>query len=431
MDNKEIAPKTHVLVIPFPGQGHINPLIQFSKRLAFKGLKVTLVIFSDMEVHQTQFSLIKIETISHNSEGDNKTKCLDGSNPKGDNKTKCLDGSFFKNFQDILSTKLPEFIAKQTKDGSLVSCIVEFGVAGASFFTQSCAVTAIYYNVNEGKLKIPVEKPSELPSFVYNTKDYPFVLKIVCNQFSNFREADWIFINTFNMLEEEVMNWMTSIRAIKAIGPTIPSVYVGKQLEDDKEYGCTLLNSNIDCVGWLNSKETGSVVFVSFGSAAALREEQFTELAWGLKRSNRYFLWVVGKTEEIKLPSNFVQETSEKGLVVPWCPQLEVLAHKSVGCFLTHCGWNSTIEALSLGVPMIAMPQWTDQTTNAKFITDVWKVGEEIELCIKEIMVGEKGSEMRNNSDRWKKLANEAVDTGGSSDKSIDEFVEKLVHMSG
>ncbi|KAF2298327.1 hypothetical protein GH714_022291 [Hevea brasiliensis] len=425
MDNKEIAPKTHVLVIPFPSQGRINPLIQFSKRLAFKGVKVTLVIFSDMEVHQTQFSLIKIETISHNSEGDNKTKCLDGSNPKGDNKTKCLDGSFFKNFQDILSTKLPEFIAKQTKDGSLVSCIVydsampwvldiarEFGVAGASFFTQSCAVTAIYYNVNEGKLKIPIEKPSvslpglpelgiyELPSFVYKTKDYPFVLKIVCNQFSNFREADWIFINTFNMLEEEVMNWMTIIRAIKAIGPTIPSVYVGKQLEDDKEYGCTLLNSNIDCVGWLNSKETGSVVFVSFGSAAALREEQFTELAWGLKRCNRYFLWVVRKTEEIKLPSNFVQETSEKGLVVPWCPQLEVLAHKSVGCFLTHCGWNSTIEALSLGVPMIAMPQWTDQTTNAKFITDVWKVGvrakvdekglvttEEIELCIKEIML--------------------------------------------
>lgn len=236
---------------------------------------------------------------------------------------------------------------------------------------------------------------------------------------------------------------MRSLREIKAIGPTIPSVYIGKQLEDDKDYGCNLLKSNNDCIGWLNSKETGSVVFVSFGSAAALGEEQMTELAWGLKRSNTYFLWVVRETEEKKLPSNFVEETSEKGLVVQWSLQLEVLAHKAVGCFITHCGWNSTLEGLSLGVPMIAMPQWTDQSTNAKFIADIWKVGvrakvdekglvskEEVELCIKEIIVGEKGNEIRKNSDKWKKLAEEAVDTGGSSDKSIDEFVKELVNKS-
>jgi len=165
------------------------------------------------------------------------------------------------------------------------------------------------------------------------------------------------------------------------------------------------------------------------------------EVAWGLKNSNCYFLWVVRASEEKKLPSNFLQETTEKGLVVTWCPQLDVLAHKAIGCFMTHCGWNSTLEALSLGVPMVAMPQWTDQPTNAKFIVDVWRVGirikvdekgivtkEEIEMCVGEVMEGERGKEMKKNSMRWKELAIEAVDEGGSSDKNIEEFLAKLAH---
>ena len=233
---------------------------------------------------------------------------------------------------------------------------------------------------------------------------------------------------------------MASKWPIKTVGPTIPSIYLDKRLKDDNDYGLHLFKPDSDlCIKWLNSKETGSVVYVSFGSLAGLAEEQMLELALGLKRSNRYFLWVVRETEQNKLPSNFIEETSEKGLLVSWCPQLDVLAHKAMGCFMTHCGWNSTLEALSLGVPMIAMPQWTDQPTNAKFVADVWQVGirvskdekgiirkEEIERCIREIMEGEKSAEIKQNSEKWKKLAKDAVDEGGSSDKNIDEFVAKL-----
>jgi pathogen-inducible salicylic acid glucosyltransferase len=220
----------------------------------------------------------------------------------------------------------------------------------------------------------------------------------------------------------------------------IPSFYLDKQLEDDREYGPSLFKPNLDgCMEWLDSKETGSVVYVSFGSMAALGEEQMEEIAWGLKRSDCNFLWVVRESEKKKLPSNFAEESSEKGLIVTWSQQLEVLAHKSVGCFMTHCGWNSTLEALSLGVPMVAMPQWTDQPTNAKYIADVWHVGvrvkanekgivtkEEVEGCIREVMEGERGSEMRRNSEKWMKLAKTAVDEGGSSDKNITEFAAEL-----
>jgi pathogen-inducible salicylic acid glucosyltransferase len=152
----------------------------------------------------------------------------------------------------------------------------------------------------------------------------------------------------------------------------IPSFYLDKQLEDDKEYGRSLFKPNPDgCNEWLDSKETGSVVYVSFGSMAALGEEQMAEIAWALKKSDCCFLWAVRELERKKLPSNFVEESSKKSLLVTWSPQLEVLAHKSVGCFMTHCGWNSTLEALSLGVPMVAMPHWIDQPTNAKCIADV------------------------------------------------------------
>ncbi|XP_021823307.1 UDP-glycosyltransferase 74E2-like [Prunus avium] len=162
------------------------------------------------------------------------------------------------------------------------------------------------------------------------------------------------------------------------------------------------------------------------------------ELARGLRRSKSNFLWVVRASEAAKVPEGFVEETLEKGLVVSWCPQMEVLVHEAVGCFVTHCGWNSTLEALSLGVPMLAMPQWTDQRTNAKFIMDVWKIGltapsdekglvreEVVEHCISEIMEGERGKEMKINALKWKELAKKAVDEGGSSDKNIDEFISK------
>uniref|UniRef100_A0A7N0VH82 UDP-glycosyltransferases domain-containing protein n=1 Tax=Kalanchoe fedtschenkoi TaxID=63787 RepID=A0A7N0VH82_KALFE len=149
-----------------------------------------------------------------------------------------------------------------------------------------------------------------------------------------------------------------------------------------------------------------------------------------------YFLWVVRECEEPKLPHNFVAATSGKGLLVKWCSQLEVLASEAVGCFLTHCGWNSTVEALSLGVPMVAMPQWTDQPTNAKFVEDVWQVGkrvkvdekglvgrEEIGLCITQVM---KSTDLKENGLKWRKMAKDAVCEGGSSDKNIDEFISKL-----
>lgn len=234
---------------------------------------------------------------------------------------------------------------------------------------------------------------------------------------------------------------MAKLWKVGTIGPTLPSMYLDKRLEDDKDYGISRFKPKTSvCMSWLNDKPSGSVVYVSFGSISALNQDQMEELAWGIKGSKFQFLWVVRETEETKLPKNFIEETSDRGLIVSWCSQLEVLAHESVGCFVTHCGFNSVLEALSLGVAMVGMPQWSDQPTNVKYIEDVWEVGvramgdenglvrrEVVEKCVKEVMEGEKGKKMKENARKWKKLAKETTDEGGNSEKDINEFVAKLL----
>ncbi|CAA7059289.1 unnamed protein product [Microthlaspi erraticum] len=157
--------------------------------------------------------------------------------------------------------------------------------------------------------------------------------------------------------------------------------------------------------------------------------------------SNFSFLWVVRSSEEEKLPSGFLETVDkDKSLVLKWSPQLEVLANKAIGCFMTHCGWNSTMEALTFGVPMVAMPQWTDQPMNAKYIQDVWKVGvrvkvekesgiakrEEIEFSIKEVMEGKKSKEMKKNAEKWRDLAVKSLSEGGSTDINITHLYPKF-----
>ncbi|KAG1328255.1 UDP-glycosyltransferase 74E2-like [Cocos nucifera] len=227
----------------------------------------------------------------------------------------------------------------------------------------------------------------------------------------------------------------------KTIGPTVPSSYLDNRLPSDSHYGFHLYTPSIaPCMQWLDSQPSKSIIYVSFGSMAALSPDQMVELAFGILNSSKCFLWVVRSSESSKLPENFMRDlSSERGLMVSWSPQMEVLSHAAIGCFLTHCGWNSIVEAISLGVaPMVGVPQWTDQPMNAKYIEDVWRIGvraranvnglvgrEEVERCVRMVMEGHRSEEMRRNSRKWRELAKKAVGAGGSSDGNIKEFVAK------
>ncbi|XP_039160761.1 UDP-glycosyltransferase 74F2 [Eucalyptus grandis] len=451
--------KAHVLVLPYPAQGHISPMLQFAKRLVSKGVRVTLAttVFVAKSMHAALNDSIGIETIS------------DGFDEGGSAQAESIE-AYLRSLQAVGSRTLAALIKKLDNSGDAIDAIIydgflswaldvakQFGKSGVAFYTQACAVNNVYYHAYQGLLPLPLSgttislpglpplEPAETPSFLYVLGSYPAFFNLIVNQFSNIDGADLVLYNSFYELEKEVVDYMAKLWPLKTVGPAIPSIYLDKRLQDDKDYGINLFRPDTEsCLSWLNDKPINSVIYVSFGSMAELETSQMEELAWGLRNSNRHFLWVVRESETAKLPPGFAEQTrSGMGLLVPWGPQLEILAHRSTGCFVTHCGWNSTLEALSLRVPMVAMPQWTDQGTNAKFVEDVWGVGVraskdkdgiivrgEIERCIREVMEGGKGKEIKRNAEKWRELAKETVDEGGSSDRNIDDFVRKLVSLT-
>ncbi|CDP08078.1 unnamed protein product [Coffea canephora] len=424
MGTIDISPsKIHILAFPFPAKGHINPMLHLCNRLAAKHFMVTLITTASTFKAAASKGLVELV---------DKYRKTDPFPPR----------------LVIYDSTMPWAL----------NLARQMGLRGASFFTQSCAVCALFYHMDQGTIQLPLDEsvtvklPSmpalestDLPDLQYFPDPDSVVTRHLLDQFSNIDKVDFILFNTFEELEEACqLNHLSRVSTNPnlTVGPTAPLLFVDKRLQNgNDQQGNYLFETNAEaCLKWLDERETCSVVYVSFGSIAAPDEYQIEEVAEALLRSNCKFLWVFREEEESKLPKNFKSESSEQGLIINWCPQLEVLAHRAIVCFMTHCGWNSTIEALSAGVPMIAVPQWIDQTTNAKFIADVWQTGlrvklndkgfvgrEEFEYCIREMTEGERGTEIRRNAKKWKELAIQAVGEGGSSDRNLEDFATSLL----
>uniref|UniRef100_J3LW05 Uncharacterized protein n=1 Tax=Oryza brachyantha TaxID=4533 RepID=J3LW05_ORYBR len=316
-----------------------------------------------------------------------------------------------------------------------------------------CAVDAIYGEVWAGRAGLPVVDgsalrgklsvelgPEDVPSFVNAPDSYPPVLELVLSQFEGLETVDDVLVNSCHELEPKEADYMASAWRFKTIGPTVPSFYLDDdQLQPNKTYGFDLSDSTSPCIAWLDNQPACSVVYASYGTVADLNAAQLDELGNGLCNSGKPFIWVIRSCDEHKLSEELRDKCKERGLIVSWCPQLEVLSHKATGCFLTHCGWNSTTEAIVIGVPLLAMPQWTDQPTTAKYIESAWGNGvrlqrdnnegmvrkEEVERCIREVLEGERKAEYRKNADKWMKKAKEAMKEGGSSSNNIAMFAAK------
>ncbi|WZY82334.1 hypothetical protein YC2023_028718 [Brassica napus] len=472
----------HVLAVPYPAQGHITPIHQFCKRLNSKGLQTTLAlttfIFNSIKLDPS--GPVSIATIS------------DGYDQGFDSSGSIQD--YVQSFKTFGSKTITDIIRKHETSDNPITCIVydsflpwafnvarEFGIAAAPFFTQSCAVNYVYYlsYISNGSLNLPIEEfhfleHQDLPSFLSAPESYPAYLEMVLQQFTNFQKADFVLVNTFQELELHVrplflklsqpcrfavhvlittFNVLTNLFFFTGAGVVVKRLSCVDNWSNcsinvlrPKDHFSTNYDLNIFdlkdaafCTSWLNTRPQGSVVYVAFGSIAKLNNVQMEELASAV--SNFSFLWVVRDSEEEKLPSGFLETLDkDKSLVLKWSPQLEVLSNKAIGCFLTHCGWNSTLEALAIGVPMVAMPQWIDQPMDAKYIQDVWKAGvrvkidnesriakrEEIGFSIKEVMEGEKSKEMKENAKKWRDLAVKSLSEGGSTDINIDTFVSKV-----
>lgn len=192
----------------------------------------------------------------------------------------------------------------------------------------------------------------------------------------------------------------------------------------------SLWEEDKSCIGWLNKQPPKSVVYVSIGSVAVMTKEDQLEIWHGLVNSGVRFLWVQregcikGEWVEIEAEEELLAEKSKEiGYIVKWAPQEEVLGHPAIGGFLTHSGWNSTLESIAEGVAMICWPHFVDQQVNSRYVGEVWKVGLDMkDKCersvvgkmVKEVMVLRK-DELSKRAKDMADMAKASVRVGGSS----------------
>ncbi|CAN0908784.1 Hydroquinone glucosyltransferase [Linum grandiflorum] len=252
-------------------------------------------------------------------------------------------------------------------------------------------------------------------------------------------DAAGIMINSFMELESEIFKALTEERScppVYSIGPIM-------RLESDEDLA-QLSNESIECLKWLDKQPESSVLFISFGSGPGAKQSkaQSDELAHGLAVSGKRFIWVVKPPDNDVvlssfLPEGFLERTKGVGLVIlDWAPQIQILSHGSTGGFVSHCGWNSTLETITYGVPVLAWPNHAEQRMNAVFLSKDAKVAlridessgkdgmvgrDEIAGYVKAVLDGEEGKMMRRKVKELQAAANAAIGTDGSSTKSLDE----------
>ncbi|KAJ9701221.1 hypothetical protein PVL29_006528 [Vitis rotundifolia] len=457
-----------ILLVTFPAQGHINPSLQLAKLLVRAGAHVTFITSSTASTRMSKpLTLDGLEFATFSDGYDHGFK-------HGDDLQ-----NFISEIERLGSQALTELIVARADEGRPFTCLLygilipwvaevaqSFHLPSALVWSQPATVFDIYYYYFNGYGEIignkgngssssielpglPLLSSSDLPSFLVPSKAvaYNFVLKSLQKQLEQLnREGNpRVLVNSFDALESEALRAINNFK-LMGIGPLLPSAFLDGKDPSDTSFGGDLFRGSKDYIQWLNSNPESSVIYVSFGSFSVLSKQQSEEIARGLLDSGRPFLWVIrakenGEEEKEDDKLSCVEELEQQGMIVPWCSQVEVLSHHSLGCFVSHCGWNSTLESLASGVPVVAFPQWTDQNTNAKLIEDVWKTGlrvivnqegivegGEIKKCLELVMGGgEKGQEVRRNAKKWKDLAREAVKEGGSSDKNLKNFVDEII----
>nr|AEM43000.1 UDP-glucosyltransferase [Siraitia grosvenorii] len=461
------SPTPHVVMLPSPGMGHLIPLLEFAKRLLFlHRFTVTFAIPSGDPPSKAQISILS-------------------SLPSG------IDYVFLPpvNFHDLpkdtkagvfivlaVARSLPSFrdlFKSMVANTNLVALVVdqfgtdafdvarEFNVSPYIFFPCAAMTLSFLLRLPEFDETVAGEY-RELPEPIRLSgcapipgKDLagPFhdrendAYKLFLHNAKRYALADGIFLNSFPELEPGAIKALLEEESRKPlVHPVGPLVQIDSSGSEE----------GAECLKWLEEQPHGSVLFVSFGSGGALSSDQINELALGLEMSGHRFIWVVRSPSDEAanasffsvhsqndplsfLPEGFLEGTRGRSVVVPsWAPQAQILSHSSTGGFLSHCGWNSTLESVVYGVPLIAWPLYAEQKMNAILLTEDIKAAlrpkineesgliekEEIAEVVKELFEGEDGKRVRAKMEELKDAAVRVLGEDGSS-STLSEVVQK------
>ncbi|KAL3530934.1 hypothetical protein ACH5RR_010256 [Cinchona calisaya] len=268
---------------------------------------------------------------------------------------------------------------------------------------------------------VPSIRIADFPRELFKDKTHSFIQAIEIVSLA--AKAEYLLFSSIYELESQVTDNLKKElpNPIYSIGLAIPSFDID-----------TKVNKNY--MVWLDAQPRASVLYISQGSFLSASNEQLDEIVAGVRHSGIRFFWV--SRENI-----LSGDDTRNGLVVPWCDQLKVLCHPSIGGFWSHCGWNSTKEAAFAGVPMLTFPLMWDQYTNSKLTVEDWKIGwrvkkddrslvkrDEISRILERFMDLEcdEGKEMRRRAKELGEISQRASAKGGSSELQVEAFINHL-----
>ncbi|CAH2039257.1 unnamed protein product [Thlaspi arvense] len=455
-----------IAIIPSPGVGHLIPLVEFAKRLVdHHRFTVTFIFPGESSPSSALISVLNSLPSSIASVFLPPVDLSDLPSTAGIETRISLTVTrsipvLRELFGSLSSEKrLPAVLVVDLFGTDAFDVAVEFHVAPYIFYPSNANVLSFLLHLPKLDETVSCEfrdltDPVEIPGCVPITgKDFADpcqnrnddAYKWLLHNAKRFKEAKGILLNSFVDLEPN------AIKALQEPAPNKLPVYpIGPLVRTDSSYA----NRNDEpdeCLKWLDNQPFGSVLYVSFGSGGTLTCEQLNELAFGLAESGKRFIWVIRSPSGIAnssffnshsqtdpltfLPLGFLDQTREKGLVVPsWAPQAQILAHPSTGGFLTHCGWNSTLESIVNGVPLIAWPLYAEQKMNALLLVegvgaalrtrtgeDGMVSKEEVVRVVEKLMEGEEGKAIRNKMKELKEGVVRVLREDGFSTKSLTQ----------
>ncbi|KAH6772695.1 hypothetical protein C2S52_004494 [Perilla frutescens var. hirtella] len=463
----------HIVLIPAMAQGHMIPMLEMAKLFTSRGIKTTIIATpafagpvtkSRQSGHDIGLSVTDfppkgsslpdhVASFDQISTPDLVTKFLRAM--------ELLQGPV----ETILQELQPNCVVSDMFLPWTADSAAKFGIPRLVFFGTSCFSRCLseemelqkpYKNVSSDSEPfvlggLPHELSfarSQLPPFHLQEEENDF--KKLFSQISESAKNTYgEVVNSFYELESAYLDHFKNVLGKKAwqIGPLL---LCSNEAERKSQRGKESAIDEHECLAWLDSKRPNSVVYVCFGSSTTFTKAQLHETAAGLEESGQDFIWVVrkGKDQENELdllPQGFEERVKGKGLIIRgWAPQLMILDHPAIGAFVTHCGWNSTLEGICAGVPMITWPVFAEQFYNEKLVTEVLETGvsvgnkrwmrvasegvgrDAVAEAVEQIMLGGGAPEMRRRAKYYKEMARKAVEEGGSSYNTLNALMEEL-----
>ncbi|EHA8590689.1 Cis-zeatin O-glucosyltransferase 2 [Cocos nucifera] len=443
-----------VVVVPYPAQGHLNQLLHLSLHLSSHGLSVHYAT-SPSHILQAKSRLQgwhpnSLQSIHFH---DLSLPPVSTPSPKPgalSSHLQPLREALLSSLRPPLASLLRSISAASRRLVVIYDSLVSLGAQEAVAFPNA-EVYRFQTTPASFLLSFILASSQGKPDAILASFEGCFTPALVDFIITNHRlrasvaEAG-ILINTCRPVEGESIDRLARQpsfqgKSLFAIGPLNPTIFSRQDLGRRQH----------DCLEWLDKQPPASVLYVSFGTLSTLPDEQIEELAIALQRSEQRFIWVcreadrgfaLGESQQRKLPVEYEKMVKGVGMVVRgWAPQLEILAHPATGAFMSHCGWNSCMESISMGVPILAWPMQSDQPSNAVLVTRDLKVGimvrewdrrEEIvpsagiEESIEGVMVDDGAKEIRMRAKALGEVVRGAMAEGGSSRAELDSFVARI-----